>query len=355
MTMDIQSKSHPYCVETVPDLAAAVWSVSGTSVFYLVDQRVHELYPEAFSEAEQSGRLLTVVASEEQKTYERLVPLFLDLIERKVRRNATLCVVGGGVLQDIGCFIASVLFRGLRWELVPTTLLAQCDSCIGSKSSLNIGPYKNQLGTFYSPHRVLLAFSALRTLTRDEIRSGLGEAIKLHLIAGPEAFASLRSRLAVVPEDPAELSSVIIESLQIKKAYIERDEFDLGIRNLLNYGHTFGHAFESTTHFAIPHGIAVTLGIAAATHISQCLGWVSADYANSLNTFLKLFYAPYERELAQVSPSSLMQALGKDKKNVGKGLTCILTRGEGRMEKYELSLENQAMPWLVDWLNQVCG
>lgn len=355
MSMEIQSKSHPYVVETVPDLDAAVRAISGASVFFLVDKRVRELYPSAFAGLDQSGRLLEVTASEEQKTYEQLVPLFVSIIERGVRRNTTLCVVGGGVLQDIGCFIASVLFRGLRWELIPTTLLAQGDSCIGSKSSLNIGPYKNQLGTFYSPHRVLLAFSVLRTLSRDEIRSGLGEVIKLHLIDGPAAFAKLRALLAVMPEDPVALEPVILDCLQIKKRYIEQDEFDLGIRNVLNYGHTFGHAFESTTHYAIPHGIAVTLGISAATFISARLGWVPSGYAEGLDSLLRQYFEPYEKRLAGVGVSELRSALSRDKKNVGKELTCILTRGEGRMEKQALALDGQVMPWLSEWIKKVVG
>lgn len=355
MSIEIQSKSHPYMVETVPDLDAAVRAVSGASVFFLVDQRVHELYPSAFAGLDQSVCLLAVTASEEQKTYEQLVPLFISIIERGVRRNTTLCVVGGGVLQDIGCFIASVLFRGMRWELIPTTLLAQGDSCIGSKSSLNIGSYKNQLGTFYSPHRVLMTFSVLRTLSRDEIRSGLGEVIKLHLIAGPANFAKLRSLLAVMPDDPVELKPVIMDCLQIKKTYIEKDEFDLGVRNILNYGHTFGHAFESTTRYAIPHGIAVTLGISAATFISERLEWVPSGYADGLDSFLRRYFEPYEKLLAGVGLSELRSALSRDKKNVGKDLTCILTRGEGRMEKQALDLDGQVMPWLAEWIKKVAG
>lgn len=353
--MEIQSKSHAYGVETVSDLDEAVRGAAGNTALVLADRRVCELYPSAFADADQSGRLLKVTASEEQKTYEQLVPLFLQLIDKGVRRHTTLCVVGGGVLQDIGCFIASVLLRGLRWNLVPTTLLAQSDSCIGSKSSLNIGPYKNQLGTFYAPHRVLMAFSVLRTLSRDEIRSGLGEVIKLNLIAGSTDFSRLRSRLAAMPDDPADLAPVVMDCLQIKKAYIEKDEFDEGVRNILNYGHTFGHAFESTTQFAIPHGIAVTLGISAATRISERLGWVPAGYADNLDTFLKTYYAPYERELTKVSLGALQAALGKDKKNVGNGLTCILTRGEGRMEKQALGLTEQVMPWLKEWIERLGG
>jgi 3-dehydroquinate synthase len=351
MKIEVQSKSHSYVVELAPDLATAVQAATDSPApVLLVDRRVQTLYPQVFCEAQAQGRVLSVTASEEQKTYENLLPLFLALLDKGVRRGTTLCVVGGGVVQDIGCFIASVLFRGLRWELVPTTLLSQCDSCIGSKSSLNIGPYKNQLGTFYSPHRIWLAPSVLRTLTRDEIRSGLGEAIKLHLIAGTKPFTTLRAQLAALPDDPAELESVIVSSLLIKKTFIERDEFDLGIRNLLNYGHTFGHAFESTTQYAIPHGIAVTLGLSAATYISARLGWVTAEYAATLDGFLRPFYVPYEQHLQRMDQVALQAALSRDKKNAGTGLTCVLTRGEGRMEKHVLGLSEQAMPFLLDWL-----
>ena len=131
-------------------------------------------------------------------SFEKLAPVFVWLLENGLKRDGRLLVIGGGVLQDIGCFIASVLFRGVRWEFIPTTLLAQCDSCIGSKSSINIESYKNQIGTFYAPDRVLLVTQALQTLPWDEVRSGLGEVIKLHLIAGDEPFCRIMKLLASV-------------------------------------------------------------------------------------------------------------------------------------------------------------
>jgi 3-dehydroquinate synthase len=349
MKLEIKSQSHCYTVETVPDLASALNSISDNSAFVLADQHVCDLYPEAFSKVGRDQRLLTVQATEEQKTYEQLSPIFQSLIERGCRRNTTLCVVGGGVVQDIGCFIASVLYRGLRWELIPTTLLAQCDSCIGSKSSLNVGAFKNQLGTFYPPHRVLLAFSVLRSLARDDVRSGLGEAIKLHLIAGSESFHRLTARLHNFPADLVELEPIITESLLIKKSYIEKDEFDQNIRNLLNYGHTFGHAYESATRYAIPHGIAVTLGVSTATYISERLGWVPEGYFQRLDAFLNQYYSPYQRTLSSVDMMIIQEILSKDKKNTGSDLTCILTRGEGNMEKCTLSLVDQVMPLIHDW------
>jgi 3-dehydroquinate synthase len=349
MRLEVESRSHTYIVETAPDLHAAIQTAEKGSSFVLADGRVRDLYPGAFSELERQSRLLTVPATEEQKTYESLAPVFNALIERGLRRNTRLCVVGGGVIQDIGCFIASVLYRGLSWDLIPTTLLAQCDSCIGSKSSLNIGSYKNQLGTFYPPQRVMLVFSVLRTLSHDDIRSGLGEAIKLHLLAGEDAFCRLKERLLVLPTDPVELEPVIMDSLLVKKAYIEKDEFDRNIRNLLNYGHTFGHAYESTTRYAIPHGISVTLGISTATYVSERLGLVPVGYFDSIDTFLKPYYEPYHQHLCSAAYDAIQSSLAKDKKNTGNELTCILTRGEGRMEKCTLNLASKIMPLIEDW------
>src|ERR1700734_378621 len=187
--MEVQSRSHPYTVEPFPDLRAALGEFQNRpGIYCLADQKVFSLYEQDFKAALPPERILKIEATEEQKSFEQLTPIFVWLLQNGLRRDGCLLVVGGGVLQDIGCFIASVLFRGLRWELVPTTLLAQCDSCIGSKSSINIQSYKNQIGTFYSPHRVCLTFSVLKTLPWDEIRSGLGEAIKLHLLTSEKDF-----------------------------------------------------------------------------------------------------------------------------------------------------------------------
>src|SRR5271170_7029307 len=170
--MEIQSRSHPYTVEEFPGLGAALRDFQQKpGVYCLADQRVFSLYEQDFLAALPREKILLVEAGEEQKSFERLTPLFVWLLQNGLRRDGCLLVVGGGVLQDIGCFIASVLFRGLRWELIPTTLLAQCDSCIGSKSSINIDSYKNQNGTFYPPHRVCMTFDVLRTLPWDDLRS----------------------------------------------------------------------------------------------------------------------------------------------------------------------------------------
>jgi 3-dehydroquinate synthase len=353
--LEIQSQFHPYCVEVKEGLKDALTqAVKDKTVFTLVDSNVFHLYSQPIEEVLSDRPLLKIEATEEQKSFEQLTPIFLNLLELGFRKDCTLLVIGGGVIQDIGCFIASVLFRGIKWILIPTTLLAQCDSCIGSKSSINIQNFKNQIGTFYPPHEIILVFSVLKTLPSDEIRSGLGEIIKLNLLAGQSEVQQMKINLQKLSSDFLEIQNLILDALNIKKRYIERDEFDKGIRNILNYGHTFGHAYESATNYKIPHGIAVTLGVLTATFFSERLGMVESGYFDNLQEFLKPYYEPYNQELTSNILELILGAIKLDKKNTGRSINCILTRGEGKMEKVSLELENQVRPLLKEFLTVIC-
>ncbi len=361
--LSIQSRQHQYSVLHFPDLAGALaFSQNPEKRFLLVDRRVHELYRKDFT-GHEHGKLILVEATEDHKSYLAIAPLFETLIRAGFKRDCLLTVVGGGIVQDIGCFLASNLYRGLKWELIPTTLLAQGDSCIGSKSSINIGSFKNQLGSFYPPNRVLLSFDVLKTLGPDEIRSGLGEAIKLHFLESPLAVSRIEKHLLALGQtQPGSLDwqgilkTIVTDSLHLKKTYIEEDEFDRGVRNLLNFGHTFGHAYESATHYAIPHGIAVTLGMLTATWISTERNLIPRSHFDEVNRLLKPYYTPYEKELAQLTDRTLITAaLKTDKKNTSGKVGCILTRGFGKMERMPLDLESELKRPLyafLDWVRK---
>ena len=345
--LTIKNHSHDYSVETFASLGKVFLSLAGTrDPYYLVDREVHRIYQKELDAAVPENRKIVIEATEEKKSYERLTPIFLELLSKGLKRDGTLIVVGGGVLQDIGCFIATVLFRGVRWEYVPTTLLAQSDSCIGSKSSINICDYKNQIGTFYPPHRVMVASEVLSSLPWDEIRSGLGEVIKLQLVAGQAGFDELMDDLKnVSPVGGMEIISKWVErSIAVKKPYIEQDEFDRGIRNILNYGHTFGHAYESATKYAIPHGIAVLLGILTATYLSARLGLVDESHFLDLKLLLTPWFHPYETTLLKVRKDDIFKAVRHDKKNTGDSVNCILTSGPGRMEKIKVNFSKELVP-----------
>lgn len=293
--------------------------------------------------------LLAVPANEQQKSLEMLPSVFTSAIEKGFRRHQTVIGVGGGIIQDITCFMASVLFRGVSWSYVPTTFLAQCDSCIGSKSSINIGKYKNQIGSFHQPSRVFLTWDVLETLPPDDIRSGMGEAIKLHLLDGIDAFQEIRQRIANPPCRPEVLREITWSSLRIKKKYIEEDEFDQGIRNLLNYGHTFGHAYESASGYAIPHGIAICLGMLSATFASEKLGLAPKGHTAEIGETLTPWFHPHDETVRSLDISRVLSAMRMDKKNTDAKVTCILTRGPGRMEKHPLDPDRELGPLLREF------
>lgn len=353
--LTIKSRAHDYTVEEFATLTEALARVSQPErASYLIDKQFSEHHKDALK-AIPAERALYIEATEPQKSFEALTPLFLELLKRNLKRDGVLAVIGGGVLQDIGCFISSVLFRGLRWELIPTTLLAQADSCIGSKSSINIGPYKNQIGTFYPPYRVLVTSSVLKTLPWDEIRSGLGEVIKLQLIAGEADFRELMQDLQHFTGQEALLSKWVQRSLLVKKPYIETDELDKGIRNLLNYGHTFGHAYESATHYGIPHGIGVVLGMLTATYLSTRLGLAPEAHFQELKALLAPWYQPYEKVLREAPRNDIFKAVKHDKKNTGTAVNCILTRGFGRMEKAPVQFTERLVPAVNEFIDRECA
>lgn len=352
--LSVQSSTHTYSVEICDSLSQALAQTDQTQAHYLIDNSIGRLYGSDLSLHVDRSRAVFIEATEEAKSLEHLPPVILNLLERGLNRSATLTVVGGGVLQDIGCFIASVLIRGVCWNYIPTTLLAQADSCIGSKSSINVGTFKNQVGTFHAPQRVWLVPEVLRTLPFDEIRSGLGEIIKLQLIKGESDFLELMGDLEnLTPSNQTELMAKWCHrSLAVKKKYIEEDEFDRGARNLLNYGHTFGHAFESVTQYRIPHGIAVLLGVLTATFLSNQRGLVPEKHYRDLKKRLTPWYRPYEKRLQGVDPRKILEAMARDKKNSSNGLACILTRGIGKMEKIKLDLHCELKPMIERFLEQ---
>lgn len=338
--LTIRSKSHPYPVNEFADTRAAVGTIEDRdSAFFLLDRKVAELYECKLVGLIPPARSYLIDASEHAKSYEQVASVFCWLLEAKVRRTSNLVVIGGGVLQDIGCFVASVLMRGVRWTLIPTTLLAQCDSCIGSKSSLNINRFKNQLGTFYPPHDVRLSFDFLQSLTTDEIYSGLGEAIKLHLIDGQPATDGLRQMLTSTDASRLPLPEIVWASLKIKQRFIEEDEFDRGIRNFLNYGHTFAHAFESATSYAIPHGIAVTMGVVFATYFAERLELTPAGTFDELLAWTRPYFAKYLDVLNRADVNAIVAAMRQDKKNVGDQVTFVLSRRPGIMEKVAMNAQ----------------
>ena len=209
---------------------------------------------------------------------------------------------------------------------MPTTLLAQADSCIGSKTSINYGNIKNLLGTFYPPTKIYSCAEFLATLSEDHIKSGIGEMLHYFLLDDMKAAIELMYFYDDIMHGSyyflIEFSTL---SLEIKKKMVEKDEFDTNQRRVFNYGHTFGHAIESITNYEVSHGQAVTLGMDIANFVSYKLGFIHESLYQALHGIIEKNIPDVTLEEDEID--EYMNLLSKDKKNVGNSVTCILLKG----------------------------
>lgn len=205
--------------------------------------------------------VLAIDAGEPGKTLRTCEDLVLGLRSAGVRRGDHLVAVGGGSVQDVATFVAQIYMRGLRWSYIPTTLMAMADSCIGGKSSINVGGVKNVVGGIYPPQRVAVDPRFLATLPREDISAGLAEAVKICYCRGSAAFTAYLDHYASFGEQPEKL---LTHALAAKKWFVEIDEHDQAERLQLNFGHTFGHALEAATNYTLSHGVAVAVGMLCA-------------------------------------------------------------------------------------------
>ena len=350
-TMDISSRSKVYTLEFVKDFPIHFRGLfSNPNTFFLIDQRIYQLYGSFFASLSFGERLILLQASEGNKTVTTCEKVIGRLIANKVNKRSILVVVGGGILQDIGAFASSILFRGIEWVFFPTTLLAQADSCIGGKTSINFKKFKNLLGNFYPPSRVFIDVNFLNTLSGNDIKSGIGEILHFYFFANSPYINRLYKGYEGLFHDRKKLIPYIHESLRIKKSVIEKDEFDKGLRNLFNYGHTFGHALESVTEYKIPHGQAVTVGMDLANYISFKRNLISEGLFLKRHQILVKNMPP--RPPRSFSIKKYIKALSKDKKNVNSNLTCILILGDGKMEKKQIPMDEQLLSSIKEYFDQ---
>jgi 3-dehydroquinate synthase len=300
------------------------------------DSKVARVHPDLLMSTP-PDQLVLFEAVETNKTMEKAQWLMQMLSERQLRRNQQVIAIGGGIVQDVTAFSASILYRGIDWVFFPTTLLAQADSCIGGKTSINLADRKNLVGSFHPPTQVVVDLDFLDSLSDDDIRSGIGEIMHYYLYADSPYTQELVDEQAALLSDRTKLRRHIEESLTIKRVVIEEDEFDRGERNKFNYGHTFGHALEATTRFAINHGQAVTVGMDLANRLSAEHGMLDAGEAERLHRLLEWNLPSYD--WGSLNIEDYLSALGSDKKNVSSDLTCILSGGPGKLFKHVLPID----------------
>ena len=295
---------------------------------YVLDEKVYWLYQKYLDWIPQE-RLILIEATEQNKIVDTALDICEKMTEIPAKRNAQLISIGGGIIQDITGFVANILYRGISWIFIPTTLLASCDSCIGGKTSLNYKKYKNLLGTFYPPDEIHICSSFFNTLTERDYKSGLGEVIKFNIMSGREGLQNIENNInTLLAREEIVVNRFIKTSLQYKKSFIETDEFDRGERIKLNFAHTFGHAIEVITEYNIPHGTSVAIGMIMANFISVKRGILQSEIAQaSENVLLKVIDINISD--LDVEVGRFINAMRKDKKQTSTALTAVLMQNDG--------------------------
>lgn len=310
----------------------------------LIDAHLLTLYPHLAN-----AHCVPQTAQESAKNLDSVGNVIERLRDLGAHRQSHLVAIGGGIVQDVATFAASSYMRGISWTYCPTTLLGMVDSCIGGKSSLNVGRYKNIAGNFYPPQQVLVDTDFCSTLSLNQKVEGLLEAVKICYAESGDAFARYLSLMpAEAPLHPSyDLVNVIALSLKTKKSFIEKDEFDNDIRQLLNFGHTFGHALEGASGFSISHGIAVGLGMLAALHFSETQGLIDArnPRAAALAQHIRKLFAllpGLAEKLADFSIGQAMSAFMSDKKHTSDSLRLILFDSTGHLFRHHIPHSTQS-------------
>lgn len=271
---------------------------------------------------------VTIPAGESSKSMKQLEFLYAELLKERITRSDIIIALGGGVVGDLTGFCAATLLRGIPFVQIPTTLLAQVDSSVGGKVAVNLPMGKNLVGAFYQPKLVLIDCNCLETLSDKIFSDGMAEVIKYGVILDENLFGKLEaapSRRAVMEI----IDDVIYRSCDLKRIVVEADEYDLGGRMILNFGHTFGHAIEKKYNFSgYTHGEAVAAGMVMAAEYGERLGITKVGTAARIRSLVSAFKLPQDVEIDR---QTLIDAIAVDKKGKGSKVSLIIPEKIGKV------------------------
>jgi 3-dehydroquinate synthase len=305
---------------------------SASRVFVITSPAIWSLWGKQFASTfaeDQTPTVLFLAQGERHKRLASIERLASELSLAGADRSSLLIAFGGGIVGDAAGFLAAIYMRGVPYIQVPTTLLAQVDSSVGGKTGVNLTTGKNLIGSFHHPLAVFADMDVLKTLPGQELRAGLFESIKAGIIRDPELFLFLeKNRRRLLACDPAALKRVVSASVAMKAEVVGIDERESGLRMILNFGHTLGHAIEAVTGFKkLLHGEAIAWGMLAAIHVSRSRKALAEQDAFRMDQLIRA-YSPLPRFRARIP--DLLDAAGRDKKNKAGTRRFVLTQGIGK-------------------------
>ncbi|WP_041367049.1 3-dehydroquinate synthase [Methylophaga frappieri] len=307
--------------------------IKSREVLVVTNETVAPLYLDVVMTSLQDYRTEKIILpdGEQYKTLEIMSRVFDHMLKARFSRQATIVALGGGVIGDMAGFAAACYQRGVPFIQVPTTLLSQVDSSVGGKTAVNHPLGKNMIGAFYQPQCVFADTATLNTLDDRQFSAGMAEVIKYGLINDIEFFSWLEENMTkLMDRDPELLAQAIARSCQDKADIVAADEYETGLRALLNLGHTFGHAIETGCGYGqVLHGEAIAIGMVMAAWMSQCLGWISADDVKRVQAILNAARLPITVP-ETMTPDQFMSLMAVDKKVQDGAIRLILLTAIGK-------------------------
>ena len=317
MKIDADFPSKKYSILIGEDLLDEAFSFckSYSSIAIITDSNVEKLYKELIlKKFPRKVSFFSFPAGEKSKTRKTKEKIEDFLFQSKVGRDGIIVAIGGGIVLDIAAFTASTYMRGIDLLLVPTTFLAMVDAAIGGKTAINTSYGKNLIGTFYHPEKVIVDSSFLKTLTLNQMREGMAEVVKMAAAMDEAFFKEIEENLSLwIKRDPLFIQRCIQKSIELKLSIVEKDEKEASLREILNFGHTFGHALEKATDYKLSHGRAVTLGMMAEGFFSVKKKILSEESFQRL-VLLLVQYSLISKFPKELSLDTFLQALAYDKK-----------------------------------------
>lgn len=316
--------------------------IPDSDVFIVTDENVNRIYGDYFPDFP----LMVIPEGEKSKKLGMIEQISAEMLNKDIDRSGFILAIGGGVVCDLAGFLAAVYMRGIRCGYVSTTLLAQVDASTGGKNGVNLGTFKNILGTIRQPEFVICDPSMLLTLPMEEYLSGLAELIKTAIIGDRELFDLIEQHHEDIMKKNTDLLEILVaRAVRFKASVVSEDEREKGIRRILNFGHTFGHAIELEK--SIKHGFAVAAGMEMAIRFSATKGYCSEADAERMISMLKRFGLDKKHN---VLASRIKELVMHDKKRTGDNIDFIFTRGIGNAF-YEKVSEPELMDFYGKYVN----
>ncbi len=302
--------------------------IKADRIVILVDENTSKHCLKRFKKKSRiKGSVIQIQSGEQNKDIDTLQSIWEQMLREGMTRKSLLINLGGGVIGDMGGFAASTYMRGMTFIQVPTTLLSMVDASVGGKLGIDFRQMKNMVGVFNAPHLVWIDTHYLKTLPADEIQSGMGEVIKHSLIADKQLWKQLRNHPTI-----SDWKSLVKRNVEIKKAVVAADPKEQGIRKILNYGHTVGHAIESHylhTDSPLLHGQAIIMGMLVENIISRDRGILSPKHCHQINTYLADQVKNLSLSASATDFESMLLTMAKDKKNSNGKLKLSLLQKPG--------------------------